>query len=113
MRTGESLGTIAHKYGTSVTELKKLNHLHGNTIHPGQKLVVRQAVARTPERTASADPNTSNETLYYTVQPGDTLWSIAARHPGVSVDDLRRLNADLDRVGLHPGARIKVRAPQG
>ena len=113
VRRGESLGTIANKYGTSVAELKKLNHLRSNTIHPGQKLVVRRAAARSQERTASAEPGSSTETLYYTVQAGDTLWSIAQRHPGVSVEDLRRLNADLDRVGLQPGARIKLRSPQG
>jgi membrane-bound lytic murein transglycosylase D len=113
VRRGESLGTIANKYGTSVAELKKLNRLRSNTIHPGQKLVVRRAAARSQERTASAEPGSSTETLYYTVQAGDTLWSIAQRHPGVSVEDLRRLNTDLDRVGLQPGARIKVRSGQG
>ncbi|MFN3874466.1 MAG: LysM peptidoglycan-binding domain-containing protein [Flavobacteriales bacterium] len=46
------------------------------------------------------------------MQPGDTLWSIAQRHPGVTVDDLRRLNDGLPEV-LKPGARIRVQPPHG
>lgn len=112
VRSGESLGTIAHKYGTSVGELKRMNGLRGDMIRPGQTLVVkRSATVRNTERTASADPGSSNDGLYHVVQPGDTLWSIAQRYPGVSVEDLRRLNTDLN--GLRPGTRIKVRAPQG
>ncbi|HRH37759.1 MAG TPA: LysM peptidoglycan-binding domain-containing protein, partial [Flavobacteriales bacterium] len=111
VRRGESLGTIAHKYGTSVSELKRMNHLHSDRINPGQHLVVKRSAAKSTERTASASPGSSTEGLYHVVQPGDTLWSIAQRYPGVSVEDLRRLNGGLD--GLRPGTKIKVRAPQG
>ncbi len=111
VRSGESLGSIAHKYGTSVGELKRMNGLRGDMIRPGQKLVVKRSAVKHTERTASADPGTNADDIYYVVQPGDTLWSIAQRHQGVSVDDLRRLNGDLK--GLKPGTKIKVRAPQG
>jgi membrane-bound lytic murein transglycosylase D len=77
----------------------------------GQKLVVKRGAVKTTERTASTDPGSYNESIYHVVQPGDTLWSIAQRYPGVSVEDLRRLNSDLN--GLKPGTKIKVRAPQG
>lgn len=113
VRSGESLGSIAHRYGTSVAELKRLNHLRGDMIHPGQTLVVKRVPAPAQERTAASSPGSDSSALYYTVQAGDTLWSIAQRHPGVSVDDLRRLNAELHREGLKPGTRIVVRAPNG
>lgn len=112
VRRGESLGGIAGKYGLSVEALKRLNGLRNNTIYPGQKLVVRKTAALPPERSASGGPGSDNGGHYYVVQAGDTLWSIAQRHPGVSVDDLRRLNGGLNE-GLKPGARIIVRPPRG
>lgn len=111
VRRGESLGSIANKYGTSVSALKRLNGLRGDMIRPGQTLVVRRSAAKTSERTASTEPGSSTEGIYHVVQPGDTLWSIAQRYQGVSVEDLRQLNGDLK--GLKPGTKIKVRAPQG
>ena len=110
VRKGESLGGIAKRYGVSVAQLRKLNGLRSDMIRPGQKLVVRKG-APSSERTAQAAPG-SDASGYYVVQAGDTLWSIAQRHPGVSVDDLRSLNGGLPE-GLKPGARIRVRAPQG
>jgi len=41
VREGETLATIAGRYGTSVKALKRLNGLHGDTIHPGEVLVIR------------------------------------------------------------------------
>lgn len=40
VRRGESLWQIAHRYSMTADQLKRLNHLHGNTIHPGQVLHV-------------------------------------------------------------------------
>ncbi|MDX1547876.1 MAG: LysM peptidoglycan-binding domain-containing protein, partial [Rhodothermales bacterium] len=40
VRRGESLGKIASRYGTSVSNLKKWNNLRRNTIHPGQTLKI-------------------------------------------------------------------------
>ena len=46
--------------------------------------------------------------IYHTVQPGDTLWGIAQTYPGVSVDDLKRLNSDMNFQHLTIGEKIKV-----
>ncbi len=43
VRRGESLGVIAQKYRLSVTELKRLNGLHGTLIQTGQRLKVGHA----------------------------------------------------------------------
>ena len=108
VRRGDSLGALANRYHTSVTHLKKLNGLRGTTIHAGQKLTVgsmtKAVTAKTPTRTTQPAP----EYIYYEVQPGDTLYNIAERYPGVTVDDLRRMNEELEQGGLQPGRKIKV-----
>jgi len=41
VQSGETLWDIARAHGVSVGDLKKWNRLRGNTIRPGQKLIVR------------------------------------------------------------------------
>ena len=53
------------------------------------------------------------EYLYHTIQPGDTLWGIAQNYPGVSVDDLKRLNGDMNTRHLTVGKKIKVGVEKG
>lgn len=112
VRSGESLGTIARKYGVSVSELKRWNGLRSDRIRAGQKLKVGRPQGSTSVQQPAPD-RSAEPVLYYTVQPGDTLWNIAQRHPGVTVEDLRRLNADDLRNGLKPGLKLKVVPPRG
>ncbi|MCB0769069.1 MAG: LysM peptidoglycan-binding domain-containing protein [Flavobacteriales bacterium] len=111
VRRGESLGVIAQRYHTSVTDLKRLNNIRGTTIHTGEKL----KVGYTTQQVSAIAPKTDGQEafIYYEVQPGDTLWDIAQRYPGVSVDDLKRMNTELEKEGLKPGRKIKVGTPQG
>ena len=46
VRRGESLGSIAKKYHTSVAELKRLNGLRKTMIFPGQSIVVKGSARR-------------------------------------------------------------------
>lgn len=43
VKSGESLGVIAQRYGTTVSRIKSLNGLRSDRIQPGQKLVVRRS----------------------------------------------------------------------
>ncbi len=113
VRRGESLGTIASKYKLTVTELKRMNGLRGTMIHAGQKLKVGKVTKEVIAQTAPAKTGSTEQYIYYEVQAGDTLWNIAERHPGVTVDDLKRMNGDLDNGGLQPGRKIKVGVQQG
>ncbi|HEX7323723.1 MAG TPA: transglycosylase SLT domain-containing protein [Rhodanobacteraceae bacterium] len=40
VRSGETLYSIAHEYGVSVRDLMRWNDLHGDILHPGEKLRV-------------------------------------------------------------------------
>ena len=111
VRRGESLGVIAQKYRLSVTELKRLNGLHGTLIQTGQRLKVGHVNRPVTAQAKTEKP--SVEFIYYEVQPGDTLITIAERYPGTTVEDLQRLNNDLDKEALTPGRKIKVGTQEG
>jgi LysM repeat protein len=43
VRSGDSLWTIARKHKTSPAEIIKWNNLKNNTIHPGNRLLIKVA----------------------------------------------------------------------
>ena len=103
VRSGEVLGSIARRYGTSVREIQRLNNMRGTLIRPGQRLIVR-APADRPVTT----PSSAN---VHVVRQGETLGVIASRYR-VSVSNLmewNKLNNSLIRVGQ----QLIVRPPEG
>lgn len=74
VQRGDSLYSIARKYGISVDDIKRVNNLNNNTLSIGQELKIP-----------------SNNIDYYIVQRGDSLYSIAKKY-GISVDYLKRKN---------------------
>lgn len=102
IRRGESIGLIADKYNVSISNLKRWNNLRGNTIHAGKSLKIysNKNIATTTSR------NTSNEGTY-TVQSGDSLYSIARKFPGISAEDLKKWN-DISGDNIQPGMKLKT-----
>ena len=47
--------------------------------------------------------------LYHTVIPGDTLFKIALRYEGATVDELKSLNKISDGRFLKPGTKLKIK----
>ena len=71
VRSGDTLWSIAQRYGVDPTVLASLNNIDNNAIKAGQKL-------RIPGSTVElASTNPAHEQLFYTVRRGDTLSGIA------------------------------------
>lgn len=102
IKRGESIGLIADKYNVSVTELKRWNKLRSNTIQAGKTLKIYSDV-----KTASVTTQKASAGGYYTVQPGDSLFSIARKYPGISADDLKKWN-DISGDNIQPGMKLKT-----
>ena len=103
VRSGEVLGSIARRYGTSVRSIQNLNNMRGTLIRPGQRLVVR-APAKRPVST----PSNAN---VHVVKRGETLGVIASRYR-VSVSNLMEWNG-LNNSTIKIGQQLIVRPPEG
>lgn len=112
---GESLGTIARSYGTTVAVLKQSNGLRGNTIRAGDHLLVPTAqpasadyrlTAEQRRQATQAQPKGAIKRTHV-VRPGDTFWDIARRH-GVSVRQLAAWNGMAPGDILRPGDEIVI-----
>lgn len=109
VRRGESLYTIARKFGVTEKELRTWNKMgRRSLIRKGQKLTVVSSVAGSGSaRSAKSDRGSRQVTTTYRVRSGDNLGKIAKRF-GVTAQQLRALNGFSRRQLLRPGDRITV-----
>jgi membrane-bound lytic murein transglycosylase D len=93
VRSGDYLGRIARRYGVRVSQIKRWNGLRSNNLQIGQRLTIyprKPVTTSTPK--ASNNTKTVKGKKTYTVQSGDSLWSIAQKFSGVSVQNLKDWN---------------------
>lgn len=88
---GDTLWSIASKFGLTVDELKKLNNLNSNLITIGQVLKIK---------------NDNNQNNVYVVKKGDTLYSISRKY-NVTVTDLINYN-NLKTTVLSIGQKLYI-----
>ncbi len=81
VKSGDTLYSIANRYGLSVSELKSMNDLSTNNLSIGQVLKVKKS-------TSVPEENNKN---YYIVKSGDNLYKIANMFD-TDVSELKRLN---------------------
>ncbi len=98
---GDSLYSIAKRYGTSVEEIKKLNYLTSNNLVIGQ-------ILRIPEMYTKPSDMVIPNYVNYKVVKGDTLYSIAKKF-NVSVDSIINDN-NLKNNTLSIGQNLKIRS---
>jgi peptidoglycan endopeptidase LytE len=95
VRDGESLWTIARKYGTSVQALAAVNGLRPESVlRVGREL-------KMPGEGSAESADEGPRTRLYIVKKGDSLWEIARRH-GTTVRSLAAAN------GLNPNRVLRV-----
>lgn len=81
VKSGDSLWKIALNFNTTVDKIKKDNNLKSNNLSIGQILIIN-----TNNDEINIDTNT-----YYTVQKGDSLYSISKKY-NTTVDKLKEIN---------------------
>ena len=134
VKSGDYLGRIASKYGTTVAKIKKWNNLKSNNIRVGQRLIIYRGGApsgssssssssssaktstnsstttkssTTTQSTASKSTTSGNQGYtVYTVKAGDSLYQIAKKYPGVSAQNIM----DYNKIGsnIRPGMKLKI-----
>ncbi len=112
IKSGESLSTIAQRYGISVSTLKQWNNLYSTRITAGKSLRIYGKTANTKSEPASKESvekyaNWTGDVAYHTVKSGENLWLIAQKYPGVSADNIKALNK-LNSNNLKIGQRLKI-----
>ena len=119
VKSGDTLGGIAQRYGLSSREIKKLNEdkiSDRNVIYPGMTLKVPYLNETSSFKESSQinkvveQENIDNtKANTYVVKNGDTLGGIAQRY-GVSSREIKKLNEDKisDRNIIYPGMVLNV-----
>lgn len=118
VKSGDTLFRIALDFDTTVEALRRLNDIEGDRIAIGQRLRVQPGSQSTaeegdlgaPRRAWSITDTTIPADQAHFVEPGETVYSIAA-HTGFSVDALLRTNR-LTTAPLEPGQLIVLPEPR-
>ena len=123
IRSGDTLSTIATRFGVSVSDLRSWNRLRSSRITAGKFLIVRppsdastsasSANVGPPARNARpvAPPARGNATARYIVRRGDTLGGIAEDY-NVTAAKLRAWN-NIRGSRIHPGQELVVKEQPG
>ena len=135
VKSGDYLGKIASRYGTTVAKIKKWNNLKSNDIRVGQRLIIYRG-GNAPATSSSSSSSTKTQSTSttttkssttsstttkapaakpvdpnapyteYVVKNGESLYLIAKKFPGVSAQNIM----DFNGIGsnIKPGMKIKI-----
>ncbi len=96
VRRGETLFSIARRYGTTIKKLKRLNGMRSSKLRIGRRLLVSRRIFRAEEEAPGE----------YRVKKGDTFDRIA-REFHLDAEKLMDIN-EMDSSDLRPGQIIKL-----
>jgi membrane-bound lytic murein transglycosylase D len=105
VRSGETIGAIAQRYGVKANDLMRANGISNpRSVRVGKDLVIPGSGGGTTVARASAPART------HKVRNGDSPYTIARRYQ-ISVDALLKANGIRDPRGLRPGQTLRI--PEG
>jgi len=141
VKEGDNFGFIAAWYKVNIADIKNWNGSYSNRLSVGQKLKIYVPIKKYPHYSkinsmtfeqkeaskgaiASSD-NTQKSTntvtttnimndnsyVWYQIQGGDNLWLIAQNYPGITVQDIKKLNgfSNTETKKLQAGQYIKIK----
>ncbi len=127
VESGENISIIAQKYYVPIEKICQLNQIsEQDYVYPGQRIKIKasqqaadgikpaQDVTSKDEK--SEENNISSEEdiqpVYYTVKPGDTLWTIAQNY-NVSMEGILAVNYLSNKDVLSVGQKLEIPAMGG
>lgn len=133
VKSGESLYTIANRYGVTARDIRSWNGLKSNRVARGKRLKLyidnggilyasksvssskqtaknrTETVAKSSRPAAAAQKSggLGKEFVSYRVKSGDSLYSISKKYPGVTTALLQQANG-LPDANIRPGQVLKI-----
>ena len=110
VQKGDSLYSIAKKFGITVDEIKSLNNLTSNNLAIGEQLMIKSSTGDepiNPEEECIGTGYAEPQYIMHTVKRGDSLYTIARRY-NTSVDNIKALN-NLTNNNLTIGEQLKIK----
>ncbi|ALR14877.1 LysM peptidoglycan-binding domain-containing protein [Vibrio natriegens] len=115
VKSGDSLGVLARKYGTTTKVIRRANGLSSDNIRIGQHLLIPTSTKDDSKYALSASNRLSKTQstargqlkLTHVVQSGESLWSIA-RDNNVSYKSLAKWNGMGPKDTLRKGQKIVI-----
>ncbi|MEX2475563.1 LysM peptidoglycan-binding domain-containing protein [Marinobacter sp.] len=120
VQSGDSLSTLAQKFSTTPSVIRRVNKLNGDMIRIGQRLMIPSASKNSDQYAMSAGQRLERKQsrsrkgnrVDYTVKRGDTFWDIARNHQ-VSVREVAAWNNMAPGDPLIPGKKIVIWSQSG
>ena len=106
IKSGDSIGSIAEKYGVKVSDIQRWNNISGNKILAGSTLKIYSDTDVNDISNETTNKTIKNNQQNYTVKSGDSLYSIAAKN-NTTVAKLKSLN-NLTTNNIKSGQKLRL-----
>ena len=111
---GETLWSLAKKYGVSINDLKSINNLEDEGIQLGQLIKIPNELVDTNNIVKSLvkHPNhpllkSCDTIVFHKVKRKETLYSLSKLY-NITINQIIKNNPELESAGLQKGSRLKI-----